>query len=214
MNPTPESIAQLLLQKKAVKISAEPPFTWTSGIKSPIYCDNRLLISFPEARKTVVEGFKNIITQNNLEFDVLGGTATAAIPWAAFLAQALDMPMVYIRPKPKGHGAGKQVEGTMKKGSRVLIVEDLFATGGSSIRSAEACVREFEAEIVGAMAIFTYGFDAATNGFKEAGIKTYTLSGFQTLVDQLDVSDEEKSMILDFAEDPQGWGENAKSQNF
>ena len=128
-----KEIAQILLEKQAVKISTDPPFTWTSGMKSPIYCDNRLLISYPEERKKILEGFKNLIAENNLEFDVIGGTATAAIPWAAFLAFDLDKPMVYIRPKPKGHGAGRRVEGTMEKGSRVLIVEDLISTGGSSI---------------------------------------------------------------------------------
>lgn len=202
-----QDIAQLLLDQEAVKISTNPPFTWTSGIKSPIYCDNRLLVSSVEGRKLVVEGFKNIIAENNLEFDVVGGTATAAIPWAAFLAAELDIPMVYIRPKPKGHGAGKQVEGTMAEGSRVLIVEDLFSTGGSSIRSAEACVREYNAEIVGAVAIFTYGFPVATAGFTEAGIANFTLSNFPTLVERLDMSDEEKAIVLDFANDPQGWGE-------
>lgn len=203
---TSQDIAQLLLDRQAVKISSNPPFTWTSGIQSPIYCDNRLLISRPEDRRMVLDGFMRVIEEEGLEFDVVGGTATAAIPWAAFLAQELGKTMVYIRPKPKGHGAGKQVEGTMEKGSRVLIVEDLFSTGGSSIRSAEACVREYDAEIVGALAIFTYGFPVATKGFEEAGIPAYTLSNFPTLVNLLDVSDEEKELILAFAEDPQRWG--------
>lgn len=202
------AIANLLLEKQAVKISTTPPFTWTSGMKAPIYCDNRILISFPDARKAVVEGFKKIIIANNLEFDVLGGTATAAIPWASFLAQELDVPMVYIRPKPKGHGAGKQVEGVMNKGSRVLIIEDLFSTGGSSIKSAQACQKEYDAKIVGAIAIFTYGFPVAENGFSEAGIPFFTLSNFSTLLDQLDMNAEQRGIINSFSQDPKGWGEN------
>ncbi len=127
-----KEIAKILLEKNAVKISTDPPFVWTSGLKSPIYCDNRLLVSYIDSRKKIITGFKKLIEDQNLEFDVIAGTATAAITWAAFLAAELDKPMVYVRPKPKGHGTGKQVEGTMSDGSRVLIVEDLFSTGGSS----------------------------------------------------------------------------------
>ncbi len=205
-----QKIAQLLLDKEAVRISTDPPFTWTSGIVGPIYCDNRLLISYPDARKAIVEGFKSLIAEKDLEFDVLGGTATAAIPWAAFLAQELDMPMVYIRPKPKGHGAGKQVEGRMEKGARVLIVEDLFSTGGSSIRSAQACEREYEAKVVAAVSIFTYQMKKAENGFKEANLNHYSLSNFSTLVEQLDLLDEEKALIKTFSDDPSGWWEKFK----
>lgn len=200
-----KDIAQLLLDYKAVKVSLENPFTWTSGISSPIYCDNRILVSPVEARNKVLDGFCDLIKEHNIEFDVLGGTATAAIPWAAFLAERLQKPMVYIRPEPKKHGAGKQVEGTMEKGSRVLIVEDLFSTGGSSIKSAEACAREYDAEIVGAMAIFTYGFPACESAFKGAKIKAYTLTDFPTLVSILDINDSQKAEVLRFAEDPKGW---------
>lgn len=207
---TAQTIARLLLEKQAVKISVDPPFTWTSGIKSPIYCDNRLLISYPEARREIVEGFKAVIAERQLEFDVVGGTATAAIPWAAFLAYALDKPMVYIRPEPKGHGAGKQVEGWMEKGSRVLIVEDLFSTGGSSIRSAEACVKEYEAKIVGVMAIFSYQLKKAMDGFAEAQLPAFSLSDFPTLVQELEISEEQKGLIAEFRNDAAGWWERFK----
>lgn len=200
-----QDIANILLEKKAVKISVDPPFTWTSGIKSPIYCDNRLLISYPKERQMILDGFKQLISDNDLQFDVLGGTATAAIPWAAFLAQELGKPMVYIRPKPKGHGAGKQVEGTMEKGARVLIVEDLFSTGGSSIRSAQACQREYEAEVVGVMAIFSYQMKKCVEAFAESGLKNFALSDFPTLVEQLDMNDEQKTLITQFKQDPAGW---------
>ena len=202
---TAQKIANLLLEKQAVRIATDPPFTWTSGMKAPIYCDNRLLISYPDAREVIIEGFKQLISEKNLDFDVIGGTATAAIPWAAFLAHELNKPMVYIRPKPKGHGAGKQVEGFMESGARVLIVEDLFSTGGSSIRSAQACEREFEAEVIAAIGIFTYQFKKATEGFAEANLPYFALSNFSTLVGELDISDEQKKLITQFADDPQGW---------
>jgi len=202
-----QKIAQILLKKQAVKISVDPPFTWTSGLKSPIYCDNRLLISYPQERQKILDGFKQLINDHHLEFDVLGGTATAAIPWAAFLAHELNVPMVYIRPKPKSHGAGKQVEGTMEKGARVLIVEDLFSTGGSSIKSAEACVREYEAEVVGVMAIFSYQMKKCVEAFAESGLKNFVLSDFPTLVQELEMSDEQKVLISQFSKDPEGWWE-------
>ncbi len=202
---TSKKIAKILLEKKAVKISTDPPFIWTSGIKSPIYCDNRLLISYPKERSIIIDEFKNLITENNLKFDVIGGTATAAIPWAAFLATKLNAPMIYIRPKPKGHGAGKQVEGIMNKGDRVLIVEDLISTGGSSIKSAQACEHEYDASIVGTIAIFTYGFEKTKQAFADAKMPAYTLTSFESLVEVLDISDQEKELVLNFSKDPEKW---------
>lgn len=206
---TAEQIAKILLDKKAVTLSTNPPYTWTSGIKAPIYCDNRLLISYPEERRQVLEGFKKIIKENNLEFDVIGGTATAAIPWAAFLAQELNIPMVYIRPEPKGHGAGKQVEGTMENGSKILIVEDLISSGGSSLRSAEACVREYNTKIVGVVAIFTYEMKKAKDGFAEVDYPLHTLSNFSTLVNLASntgyIGQDEKETVLSWSSDPDNW---------
>jgi len=198
-------IAKALLKTEAVKISTNPAFTWTSGMKSPIYCDNRLLISFPDQRKLIIEGFKNIIKKQQLEFDVIAGTATAAIPWAAFLAADMDLPMTYVRPKPKGHGAGKQVEGTMAQGSRVLIVEDLFSTGGSSITSAAACQREYEAEVIAAIAIFSYEFPFCAQNFEEAQLPHFTLSNLKALLGEIDILDKEKQLVLDFSADPKAW---------
>lgn len=203
--PLAADIARLLLANKAVKVSTNPPFTWASGIKSPIYCDNRLLISDPTAVRKIVDGFKTLIEKEKLEFDVIGGTATAAIPWAAFLAYELGKPMIYIRPKPKDHGAGKQVEGTMVGGARVLIVEDLISTGGSSVASAEACVREYDAKIVGIAAIFSYGFAKAQKTLADSGIPAFSLSNFAALLNELTLADAEKKMILAFAEDPAVW---------
>lgn len=210
-----EAIANVLLTVQAVRLSTNPPFTWTSGIKAPIYCDNRLLISYPKERQQIIEGFKQLIAENNLTFDVIGGTATAAIPWAAFLAHELNLPMVYIRPEPKKHGAGKQVEGTMKPGARVLIVEDLISTGGSSIRSADACVREYNASIVGIMAIFTYEMRQAKNASQERSIPFFTLSDFSTLVDVATeknfLAPADKTAVLTWSEQPETWGIQASS---
>ena len=198
-------ISSLLLKKKAVEVSLDSPFTLSSGLRSPIYCDHRLLISCPESRAMVVAGFQQLITEHQLEFDIIGGTATAAIPWAAFLAHELKKPLVYIRPKPKSHGTGRQVEGTMPKGAKVLIVEDLISTAGSAVQSAAACEREFSAEISGILAIFIYGFSAANERLAQAGIPWFTLSSFPQLSQQLTLSTAEKSSLELFVADPTGW---------
>lgn len=209
-----EQIAANLLEKGAVRISVEPPFTWTSGIKSPIYCDNRQMISHFEERDLILRGFEDRLNELAWEFDVIGGTATAAIPWAAFLSERMHKPMVYIRPEPKGHGAGKQVEGDPEflKGKKVLILEDLFSTGGSSIKSAQAVEKEMDSEIVGIMSIFTYGFESCKTNFEESGYKYDSLCDLPTLlavgVDKGMFTEEDKEIILPFAADPKSWFDN------
>lgn len=206
---SPKEIAAILLEKKAVQISTNPPFTWTSGLKSPLYCDNRLLISFPFEREKIVDTFVEIIKEKNLVFDVIGGTATAAIPWASFLAMKLNKPLVYIRPKPKEYGAGKQVEGTMPIGSRVLIVEDLISTGGSSIRSAEACHKEYNATCVGVLAIFSYELQKAKQEFTLKNIPLFTLSNIASLLTVAEennfISPEQNADILHWKQNPEVW---------
>ncbi|MBD3330363.1 orotate phosphoribosyltransferase [Candidatus Peregrinibacteria bacterium] len=205
-----KEIAENLLNKEAVKVSIEPPFTWVSGIKSPVYCDNRKMISFPEERKAVVEGFKTLLEEKGLKPDVLGGTATAAIPWAAFLAYELDLPMIYIRPEKKEHGAGKQIEGHLEEGQNVLIIEDLISTGGSSVKAAEA-VREAGAKVDDIFAIVTWEIPKSISRFEEANLSLSTLTDYTNIIglasekgvipsDQLDA-------ILQFKEDPASWGE-------
>jgi orotate phosphoribosyltransferase len=209
-----EQIASNLLEKGAVRISVDPPFTWTSGIKSPIYCDNRQMISHFEERDTILRGFEEHLNELGWEFDVIGGTATAAIPWAAFLAERMHKPMIYIRPEPKAHGAGKQVEGDAAalKGQKVLILEDLFSTGGSSIKSAQAVEKEMESEIVGIMSIFTYGFASCEKNFEESGYRYDSLTNLPTLlqvgVDKGLFSEEDKNVVLPFAQDPKVWFDN------
>ncbi len=206
------SIISPLLDHQAVRISLDPPFTWSSGILSPVYCDNRLMTSFVEARNEIVEGFVNKIQELDLKPEAIGGTATAGISWAAFVAQRLNLPMFYVRPKPKGHGAGKQVEGVVPENSKILIVEDLISTGGSSIKSAEACQREFNADVLGIMAIFTYELALAEKNFAESGLKAYPLATFPELLNEMksrgDISEAEERIVLKFREDPKAWGES------
>lgn len=207
-----KQIAEILVEKNAVKVSTNPPFTWTSGIKSPIYCDNRKLISHPDACVEVVKGFMDVIMAQGLDFDYVAGTATAGIPWAAFLATQLNVPMVYVRSEAKGHGAGKQVEGDGEalREKRVLVIEDLISTGGSSITTVKALQSELEAEVVGVLAIFQYGFAKANEAFAEIGMPFYSLSNFETLLELLKERGEVENVgdILKFAENPADWFEN------
>lgn len=196
-------VAQMLLETGAVKIQPDKPFTWTSGIVSPIYCDNRRMISFPEAVNTVTFAFKELV--EDMKFDVIAGTATAGIPWAAFLAYELDMPMIYIRSKPKEHGTKSQIEGVMKKNARVLIVEDLVSTGKSSLAAVEA-VRAEGGRVTQVVSIFQYGFPMAAKAFEEAGVKLDSITSFPVLLEELEgISEEQKKDVLRFAENPEKW---------
>jgi len=206
-----KEIAAALLDREAVKVSIDPPFTWASGIKSPVYCDNRKMIAFPWERKIIVEAFKALIQERGLEFDVIGGTATAAIPWAGFLAYDLDVPMIYIRPEKKEHGAGKQIEGHLAPGQKVLIVEDLISTGGSSVQAAEAVRNEGGCIVTDILAIVTWEIPKAITLLEEAGISLHTLTDYTNIIglaaergyfpaDQLET-------ILQFKEDPSEWAE-------
>ena len=204
-----QTIAKILLDIKAVRVKVNPPFTWNTGLLTPIYTDNRLLISYPKERAVVIEEFKNLILKNKLQFDVIAGTATAGIPWAAFLALELNKPLVYVRAQPKDYGKAKQVEGAMENKARVLIVEDLISTGRSSLTSAAACQREYEAEIVGVVAIFDYQMQLAKQSFDAAGIKLFELSNFSTLVEVATkeeyLTEEEKESALSWGTNPEAW---------
>lgn len=196
-------IANILLEKQAVKIETKNPFTWTSGIKSPIYCDNRLLISYPDAVNTIVLGFKEIL--EDMDFDIIAGTATAGIPWASFLSYELDKPLIYIRKKPKEHGTKSQIEGVMKANQKVVLIEDLISTGGSSISALQAIKNEGGiANTV--LAIFSYGFPLAQKNFSEAEAQCKTLTNFPILLDHLkNITNDEKEDILNFSKDPKNW---------
>ncbi|MFD1849118.1 orotate phosphoribosyltransferase [Oceanobacillus bengalensis] len=190
-----------LLMIKAVQINATNYFTWTSGIKSPIYCDNRLTIGYPEIRKKIVEIFSQKIEEMDVKPDVIAGCATAGIPHAAWLADRLNLPMVYVRSKPKGHGKGNQIEGELKKGQKVIVIEDLISTGGSSIESAKALIDE-GAEVLSVFAIFTYGLNKSRKQFAEAKLSFDTITNFDELVEALTqdrkLTEEERLKLIEW----------------
>lgn len=179
-----QELARDLLEIKAVQINPNEYFTWTSGIKSPIYCDNRLTMSYPAIRRKIVEAFVQKIDVMDEKPEVIAGCATAGIPHAAWLAERLNLPMVYVRSKPKGHGKGNQIEGEIKEGQKVLVIEDLISTGGSSIESAKALEQE-GAKILDVFAIFTYGLKKSTQQFEAANLTFSTITNFDELISAL-----------------------------
>lgn len=192
-------LARDLLAIKAVQIETDHYFSWTSGIKSPIYCDNRLTMSHPTVRQKITEAFVQKIEKMDENPDVIAGCATAGIPHAAWLADRLDLPMIYVRSKPKGHGKGNQIEGEIQKGQKVLVIEDLISTGGSAIDAAKT-LQQMNVEIIGVQAIFTYGLEKSTQNFTDAEITLQTITGFDQLVDALvedaEINDREKAELL------------------
>jgi orotate phosphoribosyltransferase len=177
-----KAIAEKLLEINAVSLRPDEPFTWSSGIKSPIYCDNRLTLSYPAVRREIAASLKALIKEYYPDAEVIAGTATAGIPHASWVSELLDLPMVYVRSKAKGHGKGNQIEGIVKKGQKVVIIEDLISTGGSVINAAEA-LREAEAEVIGVAAIFTYELEKGSLLLEEAGLSWKTITNFSTLVE-------------------------------
>ena len=203
-------ITKNLITRKAVKVSIDPPFTWVSGIKSPVYCDNRKMIAFPEERKAVTDAFVKLIEEKGLKPDVIGGTATAAIPWAAFLAYEMNLPMIYIRPEKKEHGAGKQIEGHLEPGQNVLIVEDLISTGGSSVKAVEAVREEGKCTVEDVFAIVTWEIPKAVGRFQEAEVRLTTLTNYTNIItlaaEEGYLPPEQLDAVLEFKENPAEWG--------
>jgi len=175
-------IAKKLLEINAVALSPNEPFTWTSGLRSPIYCDNRLTLSYPEVRREIASGLKKLILENYPEAEVIAGTATAGIPHAAWVSELMDLPMCYVRSKAKGHGKGNQIEGKVETGQKVVVVEDLISTGGSVITAVQA-LREAGCEVLGVVSIFTYGLQKGKEAFAEEEINSISLTNFPTLVE-------------------------------
>jgi orotate phosphoribosyltransferase len=210
MNQSQE-IAKLLLEIKAITLNLREPYRYTSGILSPIYCDNRLIISYPEKRQIIINAFLSVIKKNNLACDVVAGTATAGIPHAAWIADRLNLPMVYVRSEAKKHGKQNQVEGLLKKNQRALVVEDLISTGGSSI-AAGLALRAAQATVTDCIAIFNYQLATAQKKFADANITLHTLSDFNTLIDVATtagyITAEEKSQALLWNQDPTNWAKN------
>lgn len=205
----PASIAASLLEIGAVNLQPNEPFTWTSGMISPIYCDNRLTMSYPAIREKIAEGFATLIRAHYPDTEVIAGTATAGIPHAAWVAQKLNLPMAYIRDKAKGHGKQNQIEGIIQEGQKVVVIEDLISTGGSSLKAALAVI-EAGGDVQSVMAIFTYQFAIAEEAFREEGIELQTLSNYTALVDEARrmgrIGDSEVALLQSWREDPQAFG--------
>lgn len=177
-----KEIARILLNVGAVELSTEDPFTWASGIQSPIYCDNRLTMSDPAGRKKIAEGLAGLIKEHYPETTLIAGTATAGIPHAAWIADILGLPMVYIRSKAKGHGRSRQIEGKANSSDKAIIIEDLISTGGSSLNAVEA-LRLENVEVTGVVSIFTYELESADKAFEEAGLSYKSLTDFNALTE-------------------------------
>lgn len=176
------TVAEDLLEIKAVFFQPNNPFTWSSGIKSPIYCDNRLTISYPRVRKNISESLSRLIVSKFPDVQVVAGTATAGIPHAALVSNELNLPMCYVRSKAKAHGKGNQIEGRVEAGQKVVVVEDLISTGGSAIAAVQA-LREAGCEVLGVVAIFTYGLEVADDNLSNYEIEAHALCDYQTLMD-------------------------------
>lgn len=193
-----KEITNDLLNISAIQIRTDDYFTWTSGIKSPIYCDNRLTMSYPQTRKKIVKAFMHKIEQLQWKPECIAGCATAGIPHAAWLAEALDLPMVYVRSSPKGHGKENQIEGIIQSGQNVVVIEDLISTGGSAIQVAEV-LKDAGANVLGVLAIFSYGLKSAKDNFKRAKITYDTITEYDFLLEMLErentISEAEKTEL-------------------
>lgn len=204
-NTTAKQIAANLLEIGAVHLRPEQPFTWTSGIKSPIYCDNRITMSYPHVRRAIAQAFAELIKEKYPDAEVVAGTATAGIPHAAWVAEVLDLPMIYVRDKAKGHGRQNQIEGALSAGQKVVVIEDLISTGGSSLKAAKAVQAE-GGEVLGVVAIFSYQFPDAESLFAEAGVPCTTISHYTALLEaakeQGVITAEQESVLGEWRKSP------------
>lgn len=203
-----QQVAQKLLAIKAVFLSPNEPFTWASGIKSPIYCDNRLTMSFPKVRRLIAKGLAEKIKKQFPEVEVIAGTATAGIPHAAWVAEILDLPMVYIRSKAKDHGKGNQIEGQITPGQKMVVIEDLISTGGSVLEACQAAKRE-GADVLGVAAIFTYELPKGATNFNTAKLPLVTLTNYTTLIqtalEEGYISEADLALLTAWKHDPENW---------
>ena len=204
------SLANFLLQIKAIKLNPASPFTWASGLKSPIYCDNRITLSYPNIRTFIREAFVKMCVEHYGKPDLIAGVATGGIPQGALVAQELGLPFCYVRSEAKSHGLNNQVEGIVPQGASVVVIEDLVSTGKSSLAAVEA-LREKGASVKGMMAIFTYQLDAATDAFKNANCDLVTISNYESLiqkaVEENYVSDDQMQSLKEWRKSPQAWSD-------
>ncbi|NEU08320.1 orotate phosphoribosyltransferase [Flavihumibacter sp. R14] len=210
-NEIEQKVAEFLLQIKAIKLQPNNPFTWASGWKSPIYCDNRITLSHPSIRTYIRQRLASLVQEEYGSVSVVAGVATAGIPQGVLVAQELGLPFIYVRSAPKGHGRGNLIEGEYSEGQRVVVVEDLISTGKSSLQAVEA-LREAGLEVAGLVAIFNYGFDAATENFKNAKCRFTTLSNYSALIDYAAnhnfVSEDDLNLLRQWRENPSEWGDS------
>jgi len=201
-------VAALLLQSKAIILEPTKPFTWASGWQSPIYCDNRITLSFPEIRDFIKEAFRTSILKHFSGPDLIAGVATGAIAQGALVADSLNLPFVYVRPSAKEHGRQNLIEGRLSPGQKVVVVEDLISTGGSSLKAVEA-LRDAGAEVLGMVAIFSYGFELAADNFSKAGVDLRTLTNYhiliETALDSGAVQQDQVEMLQQWRKDPAAW---------
>ena len=205
---TAKKTAELLLQIKAIKLEPQQPFTWASGWKSPIYCDNRIILSYPVIRNYIRENFAKQIEEKYGKPDVIAAVATGAIGIGMLVAEYLSLPFAYVRPQPKGHGRQNQIEGNLEEGQTVVVIEDLISTGNSSLNAVKA-LKEAGANVKGMFAIFTYGFDTAVQNFENQEIELYTLSDYDNLIETAQktnyINIKEAGVLRKWREDPANW---------
>ena len=208
MNANTKAVAERLLQIGAVKLNPSERFTWASGWKGPIYCDNRKILSFPYVRDFIKSEMCNVIFEKFAEAEMLAGVATAGIAWGAMAADQLKLPYIYVRPKPKEHGLGNQVEGYYETAQKVLVIEDLISTGKSSLQVVDV-LRKSGLEVAGMVSIFNYGFDVADSAFSNAGVKYESLTNYSALInialEKGIVNPETEAVLLQWREDPASW---------
>ncbi|SFA46411.1 orotate phosphoribosyltransferase [Parageobacillus thermantarcticus] len=204
-----KEIATHLLRIGAVSLEPNEPFTWSSGLKSPIYCDNRLTLAYPNVRSAIADGLVELIRTHFSNVEAIAGTATAGIPHAAWVSERMNLPMCYVRSQAKAHGKGKQIEGKAEPGQRVVVIEDLISTGGSSLNAVRA-LKEAGCEVLGVAAIFTYGLEKAKQAFAENKVEVHTLTDYDTLIEiavGLGVVTEQDLVTLrKWRENPEEWG--------
>ena len=209
MDNLKKDFAQRLLDIKAIKLQPNDPFTWASGWKSPFYCDNRKTLSYPALRNYVKLELTHAVLEHFAEAEAIAGVATGAIPQGALVADALNLPFVYVRSKPKDHGLENLIEGELKPGMKVVVIEDLISTGGSSLKAVEA-IRNNACDVIGMVASYTYGFPVAKKAFKEAGVELVTLTDYEHVVaEALEtgyISDADVELLNDWRKDPAKWG--------
>jgi orotate phosphoribosyltransferase len=210
MENTQIEVTKRLLAINTIKIQPDTPFTWASGWKAPIYCDNRKVLSYPETRTFICNQFVQLVREKYPNAEAIAGVATGAIAIGVLIADVLQLPFIYVRSKPKGHGLENLIEGDIQPGTKVVIIEDLISTGGSSLSAAEA-VRNYGAEVLGMLAIFTYNFSLASNNFMNAQIELTTLSNYNLLLklafDSGEINDEQLESLNNWRKNPQTWGQ-------